>query len=226
MLPSFCRQTVTRIRPGEKELRGSKDPDWDPAKVDRLEIKGCSVQPATTTLSEDGRVLGITEQWTAYLPEGSDIKAGDHIEFDGDKYYADGTVERRYGVVDLGTLTWNVININVFYADVSGKAVNNANIICSNYTNAGVYENYNNFADKTIASSASVYRIAIKDSAYTDAAAFKTAMSGVMLVYELATPTTETSTPFTNPQICDPDGTEEYVTNNGIPVGHETSYQL
>ena len=84
MLPSFCNQTVTRIRPGTKELRGSIVPDWDPAKVDRLVINGCSVQPATTTLSEDGRVLGITEQWTAYLPEGTDVKAGDHIEFDGD----------------------------------------------------------------------------------------------------------------------------------------------
>ena len=46
------------------------------------------------------------------------------------------------------------------------------------------------------------------------------------IVYELATPTTETADPFTNPQICDPDGTEEYVTSNGVPVGHETRYQL
>ena len=146
------------------------------------------------------------------------------LYFDGDRYASDGTVTERYGIVDLGTLTWNVINTNVFYADVSGKATNNANIICSNYTNAGVYENYNNFADKTIASSASVYRIAIKDSAYTDAATFKTAMSGVYLVYQLATPTTSTASPFTNPQICDPNGTEEYVTTGLVPVGHETEY--
>ena len=49
---------------------------------------------------------------------------------------------------------------------------------------------------------------------------------GTNTVYKLATPTTEQSTPFTNPQICDPDGTEEYVTSNGVPVGHETRYQL
>lgn len=49
---------------------------------------------------------------------------------------------------------------------------------------------------------------------------------GTNTVYKLATPTTEQSTPFTNPQICDPDGTEEYTTNNGVPVGHETRYQL
>ena len=52
------------------------------------------------------------------------------------------------------------------------------------------------------------------------------ASNPITIVYELATPTTEQSTPFTNPQICDPDGTEEYVTSNGVPVGHETRYQL
>lgn len=49
---------------------------------------------------------------------------------------------------------------------------------------------------------------------------------GTTTMYKLTTPTTEQSTPFTSPQVCYPDGTEEYVTNNGIPVGHETRYQL
>jgi hypothetical protein len=43
--------------------------------------------------------------------------------------------------------------------------------------------------------SATVKRIAVKDSRYTDASAFKTAMSGVMLCYTLATPQTYTLTP-------------------------------
>lgn len=47
---------------------------------------------------------------------------------------------------------------------------------------------------------------------------------GINTVYKLVTPTSEQSTPFTNPQICDPDGTEEYTTNNSVPVGHETEY--
>jgi hypothetical protein len=109
MLPSFCNQTVTRIRPGTKELRGSIVPDWDPAKVDRLVIKGCSVQPATTTLSEDGRVLGITEQWTAYLPEGSDVKAGDHIEFDGDVYTINGEPKKWTAAARLSNIQLNLI---------------------------------------------------------------------------------------------------------------------
>lgn len=48
------------------------------------------MQPATTSLTQDGRVLGISEQWTAYLPEGSDVKAGDRIIFDGQTYTING----------------------------------------------------------------------------------------------------------------------------------------
>lgn len=88
MLPSFCTQEVTRLRPGIKTVRGSEIPDWENAS--ELVIKGCSVQPATTSLSQDGRVLGINEQWTAFLPEGSDVKAGDRILFEGQVYTING----------------------------------------------------------------------------------------------------------------------------------------
>lgn len=90
MLPSFCNQEIVRIRPGTKTSRGSTIPDWDETKVDKLKITGCSVQPATTSLSQDGRVMGINEQWTAYLPEGSDVKAGDRILFEGKTYTING----------------------------------------------------------------------------------------------------------------------------------------
>lgn len=88
MLPTWCTQTVTRIRPGTKTLRGSDVPDWDNA--DSLDIGGCSVQPASTSLSEDGRILGITDGWTAYLPSGVDVIAGDRIQFDGNLYEING----------------------------------------------------------------------------------------------------------------------------------------
>lgn len=63
-------------------------------------------------------------------------------------------------------------------------------------------------------------RIAVYDSAYTGEATFKNAMSGVYLVYELATPTWEKTNPFTNPQTVG--STEEFVAN--LPVGHESKY--
>jgi hypothetical protein len=73
---------------------------------------------------------------------------------------------------------------------------------------------------------ASTTRFIVKNSDYNDANAFKTAMSGVYVVYEVATPTTETADPFTNPQKVNDFGTEEYVDTRGvaIPVGHDTFY--
>ena len=88
MLPTWANDTVIRIRPTTKTSRGSVVPDWD--NVDRLEIKHCSVQPASTGLSQDGRVLGTNEGVTAYLPYDADVIAGDHIEHDGDVYEING----------------------------------------------------------------------------------------------------------------------------------------
>ena len=55
-------------------------------------------------------------------------------------------------------------------------------------------------------------------------------MDGVYLVYELATPTTESADPYTSPQIVNDFGTEEFVISNTvavpIPVGHNTNYPI
>jgi hypothetical protein len=109
MLPSFCTQEVTRIRPGIKESRGSTIPDWSEDKVTTLTIKGCSVQPASTSLSQDGRVLGISEGWTAYLPEGSDVQAGDRILFDGDTYVINGEPKKWTGAYTRSNIQLNLI---------------------------------------------------------------------------------------------------------------------
>lgn len=90
MLPSFCNQEITRVRAGERTVRGSVIQDWSEDATTKLVIKGCSVQPASTSLSMDGRVLAINEQMTAYLPEGSDVKAGDRIVFNGDVFVING----------------------------------------------------------------------------------------------------------------------------------------
>ena len=47
---------------------------------------------------------------------------------------------------------------------------------------------------------------------------------GVYLVYKKATPTTEDGTPYQHLQICDPDGTEEFVSTGIAPVGHYSAY--
>ena len=52
----------------------------------------------------------------------------------------------------------------------------------------------------------------------------QTLLRSLDIVYELATPTTETAEPYQNPQTVDNWGTEEYVTNTIVPVGHNTKY--
>lgn len=156
------------------------------------------------------------------------------LYYDGDHYKSDGTVERRYGIVDLGTLDWDRIanpfpSLSETYLFVNiGQTIDGNAIadysekrITPLYKNVIVYTHFDN--DKSIGY---IYekRIAIRDDSYTDAASFKAAMSGVYLVYELAEPTTEEAQPFQSPQIVDDFGTEEYVTSSIVPVGHITQY--
>lgn len=163
--------------------------------------------------------------------------SGDQMYYDGDVYSADGSVSRRYALVDLGTLGWIAsATEHCFYAHESGETNkipyaigSDVSMACTKYLFTGTRSAAPFFGDdKTIQAyvrpNANILsELYVKDTAYTDAATFKAAMSGVMLLYELATPTTETATPYQTPQICDPDGTEEYV-GAVIPVGHNTRY--
>ena len=103
---------------------------------------------------------------------------------------------KRIGAVDMGALTWTLGGGNgkdeVFYATISGKKTN-LNIVCDRYTTSSEY--WEAMPDKSITSNKVYPLIYIKDFSYTDAAAFKAAMSGVMLYYELATPVETTITP-------------------------------
>ncbi|MBO4390393.1 MAG: hypothetical protein J5825_06005 [Lachnospiraceae bacterium] len=83
-IPSWCKQEITIIRPGTATSRGSSVYDW--SNPTSWVVSNCSVQPASTGLSQDGRVLGINEGYTVYLPPGTDVKAGDRVEFEGETY--------------------------------------------------------------------------------------------------------------------------------------------
>lgn len=165
------------------------------------------------------------------------LDANNQLYADGDVYGADGTVNHRYGIVDLGMLNWtrnqSSVSGNYYYV---GPAISDMKKQGDNYSlwnNMIISCGYSKVASATIAigtASDKTYggydlgTIRIKDDSYTDATTFKSAMSGVYLVYELATPTTETAEPYTATQICDPNGTEEYVTTGIVPVGHNTKY--
>ena len=65
------------------------------------------------------------------------LDAQNNLYYDGDEYLPDGTVNRRYGVVDLGELTWNK-NKNSQGDDVFSSigiqtVVKNGLCICSRY---------------------------------------------------------------------------------------------
>ena len=87
-LPSWAKDTVTRIRAGTVVERGTIYPDWD--HTTELDISGCSMQPAGTSLSQDGRIQGITDGYTCYLPPGSDVLTGDRIRYNGNIYTING----------------------------------------------------------------------------------------------------------------------------------------
>ena len=146
------------------------------------------------------------------------------IKWDGDVYASDGKVTRRYGIVDLGTLDWLYHSDTAhFYLTISSSKTTGSNFLCDKYVYSGAAET-SAMSDK----STGLYRYGnifrIKDTAYIDAATFKTAMSGVYLVYELATPTAETADPYIGIQSCHPNGTEEFVSTGIVPVGHKTKY--
>ena len=85
---SFWTQSIVRLRPGTKTERGSEVPDWDNPKS--LTIAECSVQPASSSLTQDGRVAGVTDGLTVYAPANADVKAGDRISYGGNIYTING----------------------------------------------------------------------------------------------------------------------------------------
>lgn len=108
---------------------------------------------------------------------------------------------QRVGSVDLGTLTWKTSasilgREGLFVADfATGFTFSTSlkNAICSLYQQSSGQSIYNGTVDKAFAIndmyiSSSAERIYVRDNTYTDSAAFKAAMAGVQLYYELDTP--------------------------------------
>ena len=159
---------------------------------------------------------------------------------------SDGTITRRFGIVDLGTLTWVSFTASSRTAykaagQIDGVAVSGsngiANAICMKYSVVKNGDIGNTSLDKVIAVGAywsSGCNVYIYDSAFDGYTGTQvaTALNGVYLVYELATPTTESGTAYTETQWADNWGTEQftdYAVKQGtrsvpLPVGHVTKY--
>lgn len=96
----------------------------------------------------------------------------------------------RTAQVDLGTLTWTYstsVGNASFKSSIIGRGVGKYNIICSRYKTSSA-GGYSQIGNNEVIGWTNSANISVRDDTYTDAATFKTAMSGVMLTYELATP--------------------------------------
>lgn len=162
------------------------------------------------------------------------LDSNNELYYDGDTYASDGTVTRRYGVVDLGSLTWNPLTTaiagkNRFGASVPNSVASDTDgiktitsnglaVLVAGGTFIGSTDGY------TIASTGNIY-IFVDSLSTGTASAFKSAMSGVYLVYELATPTTESADAYTQSQRVG--ATEEFVDGRTveIPVGNVSEYK-
>lgn len=111
------------------------------------------------------------------------------------------TVDRA--VVDLGSLSWGYASAR-FYATSPANTIDisdtgDLQAICDSFARyeTGALANMPDasFFVNSNKMSTTVKRIVVKDSRYTDASTFKTAMDGVMLCYTLATPQAYTLTP-------------------------------
>ena len=157
---------------------------------------------------------------------------GNALYYDGDTYESNGTVTRKYGVVDMGTLSWAENNISI--GGVSAKlyrsalpnsalTYNSVAFLCAKYATVKSIQR----TEQSASCGTSDGSVDVIDSTYNNAASFKNAMNGVYLVYELASSTTETADTYTNPQWVDPNGTERYTLSANafpMPVGHDTTY--
>lgn len=96
-------------------------------------------------------------------------------------------------IVDLGTLNYTyysncMISDTLSMAGTVGAAGSSNPVICEAYETRPTRTTISNYSDKQCGLTIDGTQLIIKDSSYTNAATFKTAMSGVHLVYELAEP--------------------------------------
>lgn len=148
---------------------------------------------------------------------------------DGDEYPSRGNGTQKYGHEVLADLTWYPATNNRFYTPLPNGIADGTDR--TDFLIVG-FNPQASFVD----GNAWIYNgwLYVVDSTHPDVTSFVSSLGSKDIVYPLNTPTTLSLTPYTNPQIVDPDGTESY-TDAGvdagtrdvaIPVGHKSNYAL
>ena len=114
----------------------------------------------------------------------------DEIDFEA------GKAIKRFGMVDIGSLTYTTDSYGFYTQQItdskpysSATPISNLHILVNGYTKINLFSA--TVADKSVTLNSSyhaVNKLYLKNTAYSTIADFKAAMSGVMLVYELAEP--------------------------------------
>ena len=155
---------------------------FTPTKTGELTVTGGGADTCVHLTWSGYRNGDYEDYWTRtrdiniqpYFPDGLKRAGTVYDEISKDKAI------KRIGVVDLGTLDWEYAGTaSATCYSTGARWFLEQKMLCVLYTNEMQVE-------KGIYAVDGVLRVV--DSAYTDAAAFKSAMSGVMLYYELAEP--------------------------------------
>lgn len=164
------------------------------------------------------------------------LDASNQLYWDGDEYASDGSVTRRaaeytftgtepaseytawgsdhtFGIVVTDTNIDGVSFLNEVYASCDRNSILEGSL-------TGIWLRADN------------HTLYVSDASLSTAAEALAKLTGTKLVYTMATPTDETADPYTNPQIVDDFGTEEFIDaaveagdrDVSIPVGHESQY--
>lgn len=173
------------------------------------EVSGAAtiVSVKGNTAAQDGELLSVnidgvesvgaalTIPVSTYFPNG--MRSAGNVR---DELTATQAVT-RVGAVDLGSLYWRLYGEGTdhsrFSAQLPGILPKNT-VACAVLTPATNDDVFNHVVVNSIAAHNSVEQIEAYVPAYSDAATFKAAMSGVMLYYALATPTTTPIEPTLN----------------------------
>ena len=164
--PSNCRYLIA-------ETGGAENP-ITPSTIGNVQIE--AGRTATTYEPYNGVTTTISLGQTVY---------------GGEVDVVNGVLTVDKAIIDLGDMEWRYQSTNARFVTYDISSVSKypssndtpSNIICSCYAN----NSYKDYTDGQIAQS-NTGNVFVKNSNYTDASAFTTAMTGQKLVYELATP--------------------------------------
>ena len=179
-------QIMVACYPGNKETMQSIADAFDIMLVDG--IYKSDTMPAYAPYHSN--VYPIPENIRALPGYGwSAGTARNYVDYENKKYY------QCVGSVDLGTLTWTAgESVSFKTHHLAGQKLTKSysiapNFICPKYSTKTQNESWGKTSITGISATSNVNGyIYVNDTSYTDATAFKQAMQGVTLYYELATP--------------------------------------